>query len=85
MAKLIVDDPEFDLDDNSPIREPCKELGVLFGCENGLCGTCMVKVTEGEENLSEKNDAEEQMMLEEGVRLACQCKIKKGTVKLKQE
>lgn len=84
MAKIIVDGQEKDVPDNSPLREPCKELGMLFGCENGICGTCLSKVEQGMEHLSEMSDAEEQFGLDPGCRLMCQCSIKKGTVKVKQ-
>lgn len=82
MAKLIAGDKEFELKDGESIKECCKKLGVAFSCETGTCATCMVEVAEGMDNLSEKSEAEEFMPLEENYRLACQCKIKKGTVKL---
>ena len=86
MAKLIIEDSgeEFDLPDNSPIAETCEESGVPFCCTEGICGTCVVEVTEGMENLTEFNEAESDFLGElDYERLACQCKIKSGTVKLK--
>ncbi len=83
MAKVIKDDKEAEVRDGDPIKEGARSVGVYFGCEDGLCGTCMVDVVEGMENLSEKNQAEIDMGLEPGQRLACQCRIKQGTVKLK--
>jgi ferredoxin len=86
MAKLIFEDnrEEFDLPDNSPITEACEEAGVPFACTEGVCGTCVVEVVEGMENLSEFNQAEADFLGElDRERLACQCRIKSGFVKLK--
>lgn len=86
MAKLIFEDnkEEFDLPDDSPITEACEQAGVPFACTEGVCGTCVVEVVEGMENLSEFNQAEADFLGELGCeRLACQCKIKSGFVKLK--
>lgn len=86
MAKLQFthNGEEIDLPDNSPIAEPCEEAGVPFACTEGVCGTCVIEVKEGEENLSEPTQ-EEKDFLGEGTtneRLACQCKIKCGKVKI---
>ncbi|MDP7116137.1 MAG: 2Fe-2S iron-sulfur cluster-binding protein [Candidatus Woesearchaeota archaeon] len=87
MAKLIrVNDDEQtekEVQDDSPIQKPCEELGVEFGCEDGICGTCIIDVQEGHDNLSPENEKEEDMGLEEYQRLGCQCKIKSGVVKFK--
>ena len=83
MAKIIIDGQEKEVADGETIKEVCKDLGVVFGCEDGICGTCMVEIEEGMENLAERNEAENNMGLEGNARLACQCKIKQGTVKVK--
>jgi ferredoxin len=86
MAKLIFEESgeEFDLPDGSPIIEPCEQAGVPFACTEGVCGTCVVEVCEGMDNLSEFNQAEADFLGElDRERLACQCKIKSGLVKLK--
>ncbi len=83
MAKLIVEGQEKDVQDGEGIKDAAKDLGVVFGCEDGLCGTCMVEVEEGAENLTELTQAEKDMGVDDKNRLACQCKIKEGTVKLK--
>ena len=86
MAKLIFETTheEVDLPDGSQIIEACEEAGVPFACTEGICGTCVVEVTEGMENLSEFNQAEADFLGElDKERLACQCKIKAGCVKLK--
>lgn len=86
MAKLVFDhnNEEVDLPDNSPIAEPCEEAGVPFACTEGVCGTCVIEIKEGKENLSEPTQEEEDF-LGEGCcdeRLACQCKIRQGIVKI---
>lgn len=63
------------------IRHACEKLGVPFGCEEGICGTCMIDIHEGEENLSDLTEQEKDLMRDKKHRLACQCKIKKGEVK----
>ncbi|MBQ8498419.1 2Fe-2S iron-sulfur cluster-binding protein [Chlamydia sp.] len=89
MAKLIVsadgETQEFDLEDGSPIAEVCESVGIPLACAEGVCGTCVVEVLEGEENLSEFSEAEQDFLGEPGPsheRLACQCCIKGGCVKL---
>jgi len=83
MAKLIMDGQEKELSDDSPVKDACEELGVVFGCEDGICGTCMTEVLEGKDNLSEVTQAEKDMGVENNYRLMCQCKVKKGTVTIK--
>ncbi|HAB98421.1 MAG TPA: ferredoxin [Parachlamydiales bacterium] len=86
MAKLIFEDTneEFELPDGSGITEACEEAGVPFACTEGVCGTCVIEVTEGMSNLSEFNEAESDFLGElDKERLACQCKILGGCVKVK--
>lgn len=86
MAKLIFDHSgeEVELPDDSPIAEVCEEAGVPFACTEGVCGTCVIVIKEGKDNLSPPTKEEEDF-LGEGTcdeRLACQCRIKKGTLKI---
>ena len=87
MANLIFDDTneEVQLPDDSRIQECCEEAGVPFACTEGVCGTCVIEVVEGKENLSPPTQ-EEIDFLGEGTcdeRLACQCRILKDKVKIK--
>ena len=86
MAKIIFEDTEEEitLPDDSPIAEVCENAGVPFACTEGVCGTCVIEVTEGMDNLSEFNQAEADFLGDlDCERLACQCKIKSGCVKIK--
>lgn len=86
MAKLIFahTGEEVTVPDDSPITEVCEEAGVPFACTEGVCGTCVIEVKEGKEHLSPPTQ-EEHDFLGEGnprERLACQCKILRGTVRI---
>ncbi len=86
MAKIIFEEnqEEYDLPDDSPIAEACEQAGVPFACTEGVCGTCVIEVTEGMENLSDFNEAESDFLGElDRERLACQCQIKSGFIKVK--
>ncbi|MFA5855524.1 MAG: 2Fe-2S iron-sulfur cluster-binding protein [Candidatus Gracilibacteria bacterium] len=58
-------------------------LGVAFGCESGICCTCLIRIKSGAENLSPKTEQEEftleARMAEPNMRLGCQCKINGDT------
>jgi ferredoxin len=85
MAKIIFtkSGKEVEVADGAGIRSACEEVGIMFGCNVGVCGTCTVFVQEGHKNLSERNDLEKDLLGDdENLRLACQCKIKKGEVKI---
>lgn len=86
MAKLKFQNTgeEADLPDNSSIAEACEEAGVPFACTEGVCGTCVIEIKKGKENLSPPTQEEEDF-LGEGTcdeRLACQCKIIQGEVSI---
>ncbi|HSX03790.1 MAG TPA: 2Fe-2S iron-sulfur cluster-binding protein [Rhabdochlamydiaceae bacterium] len=85
MAKLIYKNTgeEKELPDGSPIAESCEEAGVPFACTEGICGTCVIEVVEGMDNLSDFTQEEKDFLGEQNhERLACQCKIKSGIVKI---
>jgi ferredoxin len=84
MAKLVLNGEEIEIEDGASLKEKCEEAGVPFACNEGVCGVCVVEVEEGMENLSEFTQEELDFFGERGKeRLACQCRIKKGLVKLK--
>ncbi len=83
MATLIYNDVEKILEDDSPIIDSCKEIGVPFGCKDGLCGSCAIEIAEGLENLSSRNEKESAVIKDHvNIRLACQCSIKSGNVRI---
>jgi ferredoxin len=80
MAKIRFEGEEREVEDGSRIQEACEDMGMPFGCTDGLCGTCRCTVVSGMENLEPMNEKEEDMDLLEGERLACQLFIKSGEV-----
>ena len=80
MATVKFEGEEREVADGGSVVEACEDMGLPFGCQDGLCGTCMSTVVEGADNLAPKNDKEEDFDLPDGQRLACQCTIKSGTV-----
>jgi ferredoxin len=80
MAILCLGDMEMEVPDGEQVKEAAEEMGVPFGCEEGICGTCMVEVIDGMENLGELTEAEEDMGVGENERLMCQCSIRGGRV-----
>ncbi|MEK6844794.1 MAG: 2Fe-2S iron-sulfur cluster-binding protein [Nanoarchaeota archaeon] len=85
MAKIIFSDngKTINVKDKNQIKDACEKLGVPFSCTEGICGTCMIEIIDGQENLSELTQEEKDMGMNKTRRLACQCKIKSGTVKIK--
>ena len=83
MAKLKTDTDEVEIEDDSSTMQAAMKLGVPIGCSCGTCGICGVEVVEGMENLSEMNENEELMVFDDNQRFMCQCKIKKGNVKIR--
>ncbi|MFA4815452.1 MAG: 2Fe-2S iron-sulfur cluster-binding protein [Candidatus Gracilibacteria bacterium] len=63
------------------------DLNVPFGCESGICSTCLIHIKTGAENLSPKTEQEEFTLdargAEPNVRLGCQCKVN-GDVEFEQ-
>jgi ferredoxin len=83
MGKLVLAESgeEYVVDDNTPIAPACEEAGVPFACTEGVCGTCVIEVKAGMENLSPFTREEEDFLGEmQHERLACQCKLKGNSV-----
>ena len=53
--------------------------GIVYGCREGDCGTCLMKVEEGWDNLSTKSVIEDKVLRENAAgrhfRLACQAQV----------
>lgn len=80
MARITIDGQFRELEEGEPILAACEELGVPFGCQAGSCGTCVIVVESGLENLHGPNHLEEDMGLRHNERLACQARIRSGEV-----
>ena len=80
-VKFVEDNIEAEAPEGTELREVCQsnDMSLPFGCENGICGTCLVSIKEGKENLTEKTPQEaetlEVLLAYEDQRLACQCKV----------
>ena len=83
MAKVIAEGKTIEVKDGENIKPACEDIGVPFGCEDGICGVCRIEVTKGSENLSEVTEAERNFDCNETNRLACQCVLKKGVLEFK--
>ena len=81
MAKFIIDNIEYEVEDGKRLDEICEKAGVPFSCNSGVCGTCQIEIREGAENLDELNQEEQDLGMDRNNRLGCQCTILRGTVK----
>ena len=82
MAKLLIDNIEYDIPDGNLIAEACENAGIPFSCNSGVCGTCQIKIQEGAQNLNELNKEETDLAMDRNNRLGCQAKILNGIVKV---
>tara|TARA_R110001592_G_scaffold48182_6_gene152026 strand:+ start:1009 stop:1263 length:255 start_codon:yes stop_codon:yes gene_type:complete len=80
MPKITIDGQSRELAADEAIQASCDDLGVPFGCQAGSCGTCVIIIEQGMENLHPRNELEEDMGLKDNERLACQARIKDGEV-----
>jgi ferredoxin len=71
------------------IIEVSEKVGsaITYGCREGDCGTCLMKVTEGWNNISEPSVLEDKILRENMAgkhnRLACQAQVLGGTISVK--
>ncbi len=60
---------------------------LTYGCREGECGTCIMKVTKGWDNLSEPSVLEDKVLRENMAgkhnRLACQAQVLGGDISVK--
>lgn len=84
MPKLHIktDKKTLDVENDAAIIDVCEnvETSILFGCRDGACGACMVRVLENPQNLSPMEEHErdflETMAARADERLACQCRVR---------
>ena len=43
--------------DNDSLKRMAEEIGALFGCEDGKCGSCRVEIVHGKEHISKPTQA----------------------------
>lgn len=82
MPKLIFEGEEITVKANESCVEPGESLGIPFSCTDGNCGTCLVRVKKGLENLSPWTKQEEDFGLDKDERLLCQARIISGEVEV---
>jgi len=83
MPKVTIktDEKTIEVENGYALIDMCDhdDTSILFGCRDGACGACMIKVLEGSKNLSpiseDEKDFLETMAAESDERLACQCKV----------
>jgi len=85
MAKAKVTFEDIELTVNVPAGTRVIEVsekvgsGIIYGCRECDCGTCMMEITEGWDNLSEPSVLEDKVLRENmggrHQRLACQAQI----------
>lgn len=60
---------------------------ITYGCREGDCGTCLMKITDGWNNLSETSVLEDKILRENMAgkhnRLACQAQLLTGHISVK--
>lgn len=80
-VEILTDNLNLDVKDGYALIDMCEEhdTSILFGCRDGACGACMIRVLEGQKNISPMQDDEkdflETMAAQPNERLACQCRI----------
>lgn len=78
---IKTDKKTLDVPMNSAIIDVCEDhdTSILFGCRDGACGACMVRVLENPQHLSPMEEHEkdflETMAARDDERLACQCRV----------
>jgi ferredoxin len=82
LARVNLDGQIVEVKDGDAILDACEELGIMFGCQAGNCGTCLTEIADGMECLSDYSEPEKQFGVEGRERLLCQCSIKGGEVVL---
>jgi ferredoxin len=80
-VELRIGDRVLAVTTGTPLLEVCEneDLPLCFSCRDGACGTCLVHVVEGGENLSPRSENEDIVLPELSddprARLACQVRV----------
>ncbi|MES2744931.1 MAG: 2Fe-2S iron-sulfur cluster-binding protein [Bdellovibrionota bacterium] len=81
--EFVPDQKTVEVDEKTKILLGARRLGIpiRFACASCRCGTCAVRILEGQENLSAMKDDEKKLLtrlelsLDGNVRLSCQARI----------
>ena len=75
-----------DVQDGSRLRQLARRLETSLPCQQGICGTCTIRVVEGLENLALPGVTESHTLarraLPDNIRLLCRSKVNSGEVVL---
>ncbi len=83
---ITTDKKTIEVKDGYPLIDMCEEhdTSILFGCRDGACGACMIRVVEGSQFVNKMGDNErdflETMAAAPNERLACQCRVTGGDI-----
>jgi ferredoxin len=93
MAKATITFEDINVTVNVPAGTRVIEIsekvgsGITYGCREGDCGTCMMKVDQGWNNLSEPSVLENKILSDNFAgkhnRLACQAQVLGGELKVR--
>lgn len=78
---IKTDKKSLEVTQGAKIIDVCEneDTSILFGCRDGACGACMIRVLENPSHLSPMEEHErdflETMAAREDERLACQCAV----------
>ncbi len=61
---ITTDNKTIDVVDGYPLIDMCEDhdTSILFGCRDGACGACMVKIIQGSEKISPMKDDEKDFL-----------------------
>lgn len=93
MAKATVTFADIDVTVTVPAGTRIIEIsekvgsGITYGCREGDCGTCMMRVVEGWDNLTEPSVLEDKVLRDNFAgkhnRLACQAQVLGGAISVR--
>lgn len=85
MATLHINGEIREIPEGTPFYKIAEEMGIIFGCREGICEVCRVKVVKGEEHLNEITQNEKDMGVSRPHRLCCQMIATSGDIHIIQD
>jgi ferredoxin len=80
-VKILPQEKSIEIPNGKTIQEATDgmDVGILYGCRSGRCGSCIVRVVENMDNLSHPEKREKivlkNLMATPDERLACQARV----------